>query len=81
MNINYYYFSSFTCIYFVDNLLVYYRVNISFLVFLSVFRGARKDYLKKIENTYKKWEDVYEKDVNIPYIASDSWNPHCESGE
>lgn len=40
-----------------------------------------KDYLKKIENTYKKWEDVYEKDVNDPYIASDSWNPHCELGE
>lgn len=40
-----------------------------------------KDYLKKIENTYKKWEDVYEKDVNDPYIASDTWDPHCESGE
>lgn len=47
----------------------------------SVFRGAREEYSEFIQKTYKKWEDVYEKDVNIPYIASDSWNPHCESGE
>uniref|UniRef100_K1R9H5 protein-tyrosine-phosphatase n=1 Tax=Magallana gigas TaxID=29159 RepID=K1R9H5_MAGGI len=47
---------------------------------VKVFRGARVDYSEFIQKTYKKWGDVYEKDVNIPYIASDSWNPHCKSG-
>lgn len=35
----------------------------------------------KIEIIYKKWEDVYEKDVNILYIVLDLWNFYCELGE
>lgn len=72
--------------FFIDNLpsteySTLFETKLTCLFSKSVFRGARVDYSEFIQKTYKKWGDVYEKDVNIPYIASDSWNPHCESGE
>ncbi|XP_078323540.1 tyrosine-protein phosphatase 10D-like isoform X2 [Crassostrea virginica] len=46
----------------------------------KAFRGSKDKYESFIKENYTTWENVYETDNNVPYIASDSWKPACPKG-